>query len=215
MEGEFAYLVDDLDTDQIAPANMMRSLTPDYERGLFGNRRKSALEKGDPLGFDLPQYVNAPILVTGKNFGCGSAREVAVWALCARGIRCIISPSFAPVFRESCLKNGLLPVELLTDCHASLAQVCLADAGRNEFTVDIRARTLTCPDGTHFSFAFNDEERDCLMHGIDDVASTMRYSDDIAAWEKRCARLTPWLQQDMFANISDDDHCLTPITRAN
>lgn len=199
-----AYLIDNLDTDQIAPANLMRSLTPDYRTGVFGNRRKHAIESGAPLAFDLPAFANASILTTGANFGCGSAREVAVWAISAWGIKCIVAPGFAPVFRESCLKNGLLPVVLTPQAHAEFARRCADDAGCGDFTADLRTQTLVCPDGTTFEFTFDEDERQCLLQGIDDVQATLRHIEEIRTWESQCVRQTPWLQQDICANSTQD-----------
>lgn len=188
------FLLDDVDTDQIAPANIMRTLTPDYTTAMFGHRRASAKEAGSPLPFDLPQFARAPILVAGRNFGCGSAREVAVWALAENGIRCIVAPGFAAVYRESCLKNAILPVVLDADSHAEFAAICIEDAGRGEFIADLRSRSLQTPDGRIFAFAFDDSERDVLLIGLDDVAATMRHIGEIEAWERRRDAETPWLR---------------------
>ena len=103
-------LIDNINTDQIAPVQFMRALEPDYETGLFARWRTPG--SAETFVLDRPQFRKAPILVTGHNFGCGSAREVAVWALAARGIRCIIARSFSAIYRESLLKNGMLPAVL-------------------------------------------------------------------------------------------------------
>ncbi len=189
------FLLDDIDTDQIAPANLVRTLTPDYKIAMFGHRRASAIAADKPLPFDMPQYAGAPILVTGKNFGCGSAREVAVWALAENGIRCIVAPSFSAVYRESCLKNGILPVVLDEPSHADFAAICVRDDGRGEFVADLASRTLHTPEGREFPFAFDAGEREALLHGLDDVASTLRYVGDIERWETRCEIETPWLRR--------------------
>jgi 3-isopropylmalate/(R)-2-methylmalate dehydratase small subunit len=189
------FLLDDIDTDQIAPAKLFRTLTPDYRSAMFGYRRAAALKAGVPLPFDLPRYAGAPILVTGKNFGCGSAREVAVWALAENGISCIVAPSFSAVYRESCIKNAILPVMLDAASHVSFAAACQRDDGAGDFVADLQSRTLRTPDGQAFPFAFGDEEREFLLHGLDDVSATLRYLDDIEAWERRCATETPWLRR--------------------
>jgi 3-isopropylmalate/(R)-2-methylmalate dehydratase small subunit len=189
------FLLDDLDTDQIAPASLMRTLTPDYKTAMFGHRRAAALSAGQPLPFDSPVYAGAPILVTGKNFGCGSAREVAVWALAENGVRCIVAPSFSAVFRESCLKNGILPVRLDAEPYAAFAALCAHNAGRDDFCADLQSQSLATPDGAHVRFAFDPQERDALLTGLDDVSATMRYCDAIDAWERRCAQTSPWLRK--------------------
>jgi len=189
------FLLDDIDTDQIAPANLFRTLSPDYKTAMFGHRRTSALKAGAPLPFDLPRYAGAPILVTGKNFGCGSAREVAVWALAENGISCIVAPSFSSVYRDSCIKNAILPVMLDEAAHASFAEACLHDDGAGDFVADLYSKTLRSPEGQVFPFAFDDEEREALLHGLDDVTATLRHLDAIEAWERRCATETPWLRR--------------------
>ncbi|HEY8578861.1 MAG TPA: hypothetical protein VIL72_03185, partial [Beijerinckiaceae bacterium] len=190
-----ALLLDDVDTDQIAPANLMRTLEPDYRTALFGHQRATAIANGRPLPFDLAPYADAPILVTGENFGCGSAREVAVWALAANGVACIVAPSFSAVFRESCLKNAILPVVLDRPAHAAFAALVVADGGANAFEADLREQSLRAPDGSRFPFAFDRREREALLEGLDDVAATKRYEAAIGAWEEGCARATPWLRR--------------------
>lgn len=189
------FLLDDIDTDQIAPANLMRTLTPDYSTAMFGHRRENAIAAGSALPFDLPQFAKAPILVTGKNFGCGSAREVAVWALAENGISCIVAPSFSAVFRESCLKNSILPVTLDGDTHAAFAQAVRLDEGRGEFIADLHRQVLSTPDDAEFRFDYDAQERETLLNGLDDVSATLRYSAEIEAWEQRCKQTMPWLRR--------------------
>ena len=189
------FLLDDIDTDQIAPANLMRTLTPDYSTAMFGHRRENAIATGSPLPFDLPQFAKAPILVTGKNIGCGSAREVAVWALAENGISCIVAPSFSAVFRESCLKNSILPVTLDSATHAAFAQAVRLDDGRGEFIADLHRQVLSTPDGAEFRFDIDAQERETLLNGVDDVTATLRYLDVVEAWERRCEAETPWLRR--------------------
>ena len=192
-------LLDDIDTDQIAPASLMRTLAPDYKTAMFGHQRANARSDGRPLPFDLPQYADAPILVTGKNFGCGSAREVAVWALAENGIRCIIAPSFSAVFRESCLKNSILPVTLDAKAHAAFAAITLRDEGHSEFGACLSDQQLVTADGTPFPFEFDAQEREALLNGLDDVSGTMRYDDEISSWERRSALTMPWLRQGLIS----------------
>jgi 3-isopropylmalate/(R)-2-methylmalate dehydratase small subunit len=193
------FLLDDIDTDQIAPANLMRTLTPDYSTAMFGHRRENAIAAGSPLPFDLPQFAKASIHETGKNFGCGSAREVAVWALAENGIRCIVAPSFSAVFRESCLKNSILPVTLDSDTHAAFAQAVRLDEGRGEFIADLHRQVLSTPDGAEFRFDFDTHERETLLNGLDDISATLRHSAEIEVWEQRCEQSAPWLRETLIS----------------
>ncbi|MDF2118509.1 3-isopropylmalate dehydratase small subunit [Roseiarcaceae bacterium H3SJ34-1] len=186
-------LLDNVNTDQITPVVFMRSLEPDYEKALFGRWRLAASE-AEPFVLDRPHFKRAPILVAGANFGCGSAREVAVWALVAHGIRCIVARSFSEVFRESTLKNGVLPICLGVADQSAFEQKVVAVDGQAAFEVDLVAQTITCPDGTVFSFAMAHNERAALLEGLDDVALTLRHRALIDAREAQIAIEQPWLQ---------------------
>src|SRR3954463_4511147 len=137
-------LVDNINTDQIAPVQFMRALEPDYQTALFARWRSNP---DKPFVLDIPRFHRAPILVAGSNFGCGSAREVAVWALVAHGIRCIVARSFSEGFRESTLKNGVLPVCLKADDQPAFEQRVVAADGNAAFEIDLVTQTITCPDG--------------------------------------------------------------------
>jgi 3-isopropylmalate dehydratase small subunit len=185
-------LIDNINTDQIAPVQFMRALDPDYETALFARWRG---DKDKPFVLDQPRFRRAPILVTGGNFGCGSAREVAVWALAAHGIRCIVARSFAEVYRESLLKNGMLPVVLDPAMRSGFEARVVAADGQAPFTVDLAACRIECPDGTAFAFTMDGGERTALLEGLDDVAMTLRHRALIEAWERQTANDQPWLQQ--------------------
>jgi 3-isopropylmalate/(R)-2-methylmalate dehydratase small subunit len=185
-------LIDDINTDQIAPVQFMRALEPDYETALFARWRG---DPTTPFVLDRERFRRAPILVTGGNFGCGSAREVAVWALAAHGVRCIVAKSFAEVYRESLLKNGMLPVVLDPALRSDFEARVVATDGRAPFTVDLNACKIECPDGAAFAFAMDAGERTALLEGLDDVAMTMRHRSVIEAWERHTAVDQPWLQE--------------------
>jgi len=182
-------LLDDINTDQIAPQQMDRSLDPDYRVMLFRRQRQDA-------GFILnrPQYQSAAILVGGSNLGCGSARETAVWALMAWGIRCVVARSFADIFRENCLQNGVLALEIAESEHAALAARVVATDGNAPFTVDLVAQRISGPGGADIAFDIAPSDRMRLIEGLDDVGLTLKHADDIAAWERRTAATAPWLQ---------------------
>lgn len=185
-------LIDNINTDQIAPVQFMRALEPDYEIALFARWRG---DPGKPFILDQERFRRAPILVTGGNFGCGSAREVAVWALAAHGVRCIVGRSFSEVYRESLLKNGMLPVVLDPPSRSEFEARVVAVDGQGPFTVDLTACRIECPDGVTFAFAIDAGERTALLEGLDDVAMTLRHRSLIDAWERQTTQDQPWLQQ--------------------
>jgi 3-isopropylmalate/(R)-2-methylmalate dehydratase small subunit len=186
-------LQDDVNTDQITPIN--RDMNPDWAALLFANARKLADGSADP-GFPLnkPQFRRPGILVTGRNFGCGSSREGAVWAMLATGIRCIVARSFADIYRENCLQNGLLPVELAATDSAVLEARVLAADGATPFTVDLHAQSISGPGGPDLAFEMPPADRMRLIEGLDDIGLTLKHAPDIAAWEKRTGGEFPWLQ---------------------
>jgi 3-isopropylmalate/(R)-2-methylmalate dehydratase small subunit len=166
----------DVDTDQIIPKQFLKRI----ERTGFGEFL--FYDWMQEPGFELkrPEAEGASILVTGRNFGCGSSREHAPWALEDYGFRAILAPSFGDIFRNNCVKIGLLPVVLPPD---DLARVRDAVAERNELKVDLDAKEITHPNGLRISFEFDDFERHCLLNGLDDVARTLQREAEIAAYE--------------------------------
>jgi 3-isopropylmalate/(R)-2-methylmalate dehydratase small subunit len=187
---------DDVNTDQIAPLQMQRSLEPDYAALLFARqrRRPDGSEIADFV-LNRPQFRNPGILVSGHNFGCGSSREGAVWAMRAIGIRCVIARSLADIFRENILQNGMLPVELREeDADAFTARVIAADGGA-PFTVDLETQRISGPGGGAIGFDIAASDRMRLLEGLDDIGLTLKCAGDIAAWEARTASAQPWLQR--------------------
>ena len=186
-------LQDDINTDQITPIN--RNMNPDWAKLLFANARKLPDGSDDPeFPLNKPQFRRPSILVAGRNFGCGSSREGAVWAMIATGIRCIVARSFADIYRENCLQNGLLPVELKpADSAAFEARVRAAD-GAAPFTVDLPTQRISGPGGGDLAFEMLPADRMRLIEGLDDIGLTLKHAPDVAAWEKRTSGEFPWLQ---------------------
>ena len=188
--------LDNVDTDQICPAVAHQGLSPRYGDFLFRTQRQDGAGRPVP-GFVLndPAYAGAGILLAGRNFGCGSGRETAVWALAGAGFRCVVALGFADLFRGNCLRNGLLPLALPADSHADLLARALAAAGAAPFTVDLERQVIVCPQGPDIAFAFPEAERQALLAGLDEIGVTLEMSAAIAAWEARTALRRPWLQR--------------------
>jgi len=183
-----------IDTDRVIPARFLRK---SKESGLgqyfFHDVRfnPDCSENGDFILNQAP-YREAKILVTAENFGCGSSREAAVWALMGSGFRCVIGPSFGDIFFENCFKNGVLAVVLPKDVVAGLRRQ-LRDRPGATISVDLASQTLTAPDGTTQRFEVDPFRKQSLLKGQDEIALTMEYAREIEAFEARHAREMPWL----------------------
>jgi 3-isopropylmalate/(R)-2-methylmalate dehydratase small subunit len=186
---------DDINTDQIAPVLHSRGLKEDYKAMLFHRARRREDGSDNPdFVLNKPQFRSAGILVTGHNFGAGSSRESAVWSMIANDIRVVVARSFADIYRENCLQNGLLPVTLGPgDAESFVARVIAAD-GAAPFTVDLVTQRISGPGGPDIALEIPAADRTRLLEGLDDIGLTLKYMDDIMAWEKRAATTQPWLQ---------------------
>jgi len=177
VEGRAAILDrPDVDTDQIIPKQFLKRIERSgYGEFLFFDWAK------DP-GFELrrPEYEGAQILVAGRNFGCGSSREHAAWALEDAGFRVVLAPSFGDIFRTNATKTGMAPIVLAED---DLERIKAALAGRNELTVDLESLEIRHPDGLTVRFAFDEFARHNLLEGLDDIGLTLQREDRIAAYE--------------------------------
>jgi len=186
---------DDIDTDQIAPVAAMRDLKPDYKALLFMRARRRDDGSEDPdFVLNKPQFRNPGILVTGHNFGAGSSREAAVWGMLANNIRVIVAKSFADIYRENCLQNGLLPVVLEPAVAAAFEARVMAVDGAAPFSVDLESQRISGPDGQDITFDITPADRMRLLEGLDDIGLTLKHTDEIKAWEQRTAAAQPWLQ---------------------
>jgi len=174
---------DNVDTDQIIPKQFLKRIErTGYGDALFFDWRYSG-GKADP-GFALnaPQYANASILLAGKNFGCGSSREHAVWALRDYGFRAVIAPSFADIFANNCVKNGVLTVALRPS--EIVALKARDAAGHFHLTVDLQKSEMTGSDGFHAHFHTEPFRRTCLLEGLDEIGMTLKHEQQIASFEK-------------------------------
>ena len=188
-------LKDDINTDQIAPVQSMRNLKPDYKALLFMRARRRDDGSEDPdFVLNRPQFRQPGILVTGHNFGAGSSREAAVWGMLANNIRVIVARSFADIYRENCLQNGLLPIALAAPDAEAFEQRVVAANGSAPFTVDLVAQRISGPGGPDIAFEIPPADRMRLLEGLDDIGLTLKHTDAIADWERRMAAAQPWLQ---------------------
>ncbi|HTV37274.1 MAG TPA: 3-isopropylmalate dehydratase small subunit [Xanthobacteraceae bacterium] len=188
-------LKDDINTDTIAPIMNTRSLKDDYKAMLFYRARRREDGSDDPdFVLNRPQFRNAGILVAGNNFGAGSSRESAVWSMLANNIRVIVAKSFADIYRENCLQNGVLPVVLGAEEADAFAQRVIAVDGAAPFLVDLVAQRISGPGGADIAFDIAPADRMRLLEGLDDIGLTLKHMQDIASWEQRAATAQPWLQ---------------------
>jgi 3-isopropylmalate/(R)-2-methylmalate dehydratase small subunit len=182
-----------VDTDMIIPKNFLKTIKrTGLKEGLFYEMRYSA--DGQKLDFvlDRPAYQNAKILVAGPNFGCGSSREHAPWALLDFGIRCVIAESFADIFYNNCFKNGILPIKLPKEDIAKLMDD--AERGANAVvTVDLVNQEIRGPDGGCIKFEIDPFRKQCLIEGMDDIGQTLQAASAIDAFEATQKNAQPWL----------------------
>jgi len=189
-------LENDVNTDQMAPVQTGRGLDTDHAAAFFSRRRFRADGSEDPdCVFNKPQFRGGRILVSGENFGCGSSREGAVWALAAFGFGCVVARSFADIFRENCLRNGVLTVALPPDRAEAFEKLVCATDGAQPFSADLENQRIVAPDGSEFPFEIAPAERTALLEGLDDIGMTLKHRADIAAWEARVRAQRPWLQE--------------------
>ncbi len=182
-----------VDTDMIIPKDYLKTIKrTGLGQGLFAEMRY--MEDGsDNAGFVLnqPAYKSAQILVAGDNFGCGSSRVHAPWALLDFGIRCVISTSFADIFYNNCFKNGILPIKVSAEQLEKLMDD--AERGSNAtLTVDLEAQTISGPDGGTIAFDIDPDRKHRLLNGIDDIGETLAKSAAISDFEARQAESRPW-----------------------
>jgi 3-isopropylmalate/(R)-2-methylmalate dehydratase small subunit len=182
-----------IDTDMIIPKQFLKTIQRSgLGKNLFDEMRFTPDGKEIPdFVLNQPAYRNAEIIVAGDNFGCGSSREHAPWALLDFGIRCVISTSFADIFFNNCFKNGILPVVLPQDAVDHLMDDARKGANAR-ITVDLETQTVTASDGTSFHFEVDQFKKHCLMNGLDDIGLTLEKATAIDAFEKKNAALRPW-----------------------
>jgi len=183
-----------VDTDKIIPKQFLKTIKrTGLAKGLFYEMRFDESGKPKPdFVLDQPAYKAAEILVTGENFGCGSSREHAPWALLDAGIRCIVAPSFADIFYNNCFKNGILPIVLPKE----QVDLLMDDAQRGAnavVTIDLEKQEISGPDGGTLRFEIDAFRKHCLLNGLDDIGLTQQKADKIESYEARRQNAEPWL----------------------
>ncbi len=192
-----------VDTDQIIPKQFLKSIKrTGFGQNLFDEWRY--LDEGQPgqdaanrpinpdFVLNLPRYQGASVLLARKNFGCGSSREHAPWALEEYGFRAILAPSFADIFYNNSFKNGLLPIVLSEEDIDTLFAKAEAQEGY-ELTIDLAKQVVNCPDGTQYGFEIDEFRKHCLLNGLDDIGLTLQDADAIQAFEQSHKDKNPWL----------------------
>ena len=183
-----------IDTDMIIPKQFLKTIKRSgLGVNLFDEMRYDRDGNEIPdFVLNRPAYRDAQILIAGDNFGCGSSREHAPWALLDFGIRCVVSTSFADIFHNNCFKNGILPVVL----PASDRDLCMEDARRGanaRIEVDLEAQTITLSDGQQIRFEVDPFRKHCLLNGLDDIGLTMEKAPAISTFEAQAAQARPWV----------------------
>ncbi|MBP7701509.1 MAG: 3-isopropylmalate dehydratase small subunit [Phenylobacterium sp.] len=184
-----------IDTDQIIPKQFLKTVEREgLGRGLFYDFRfdENGKEKNDFV-LNRPEYKGAGVLVAGDNFGCGSSREHAPWALMDFGISCVISTSFADIFYNNCFQNGLLPVVLKPEEVQDLMEE--AKGGNHMVTVDLAAQTVVSPSGKTFSFQIDPSRKAKMLNGLDAIGETLQAAPSIDVFEGKRAISQPWLER--------------------
>ena len=185
-----------VNTDEITPARFLKSIKrTGFGKVLFANWRyldSTAQTLSPDFVLNQPRYQGASILLTGDNFGCGSSREHAPWAIREYGFRCIIAPSFADIFYNNCFNNGILPVTL----EDAIVQKLFAEVEATEgytLHIDLAAQTVTTPTGSGLHFEIDGFRKQALLQGLDNIGWTLSHSDEIAVYEERRKQEAPWL----------------------
>ncbi len=188
IEGKaYPFGLKNIDTDVIIPAHWLKTIS---RSGLGKGAFETIRAQPDNL-FDSADYRGAPILIAGDNFGCGSSREHAAWALADMGIKAVIAPSFSDIFSGNAFKNGILTVVLPQDAIDRLMEVAKSDT----IHIDLENQTVTTPFQDRFTFEIDSFRKHCLMEGLDEVGLTMAMGEQITQYETRAAAAWPWLAQ--------------------
>ncbi|NGO53746.1 3-isopropylmalate dehydratase small subunit [Allomesorhizobium camelthorni] len=188
-----SFPIPNINTDAVIPASYQRTLKDDPGKGLFAGWRY------DLDGKEVPDFIlnrepfrQSRIIVAGENFGCGSSREFAVWALMRFGIRCVIAPSFGDIFYENAFKNGLLPI-ILSPSQVDRLHDHLAKTNNPSLTVDLEKQIIELPNGESVPFTVPPSRRTALLEGLDEIGQTLRFGDEITDFQRNQKVTAPWV----------------------
>jgi 3-isopropylmalate/(R)-2-methylmalate dehydratase small subunit len=181
----YPFGLKNIDTDVIIPAAWLKTIS----RTGLGKGAFEAIRKEPDNLFDSPEYAGSPILIAGDNFGCGSSREHAAWALADMGIKAVIAPSYSDIFSSNAFKNGLLAVVLPQQAVDRLMEVAKTDS----IHIDLENQTVTTPFQDRFTFEIDPFRKHCLLNGLDEIGITLASSAAISAYEAKVAAERPWL----------------------
>ncbi|MEZ5999940.1 3-isopropylmalate dehydratase small subunit [Hyphomonas sp.] len=183
-----------VDTDMIIPKQFLKTTErTGLSTGLFYELKTLADGSPNPdFVLNKPEFAKADILIAGENFGCGSSREHAPWALADQGISVVIAPSFADIFHNNCYKNGILPVRLPVDVCEKLARQ--AGGANHVFSVNLETQTVTAPDGETYTFDVDPGRKSNLLQGLDEIGASLQAESDINSYEATRKVSTPWLE---------------------
>lgn len=180
----YPFGLKNIDTDVIIPAEWLKTIS----RTGLGKGAFEALRKDPENLFDSSEYAGSPILIAGDNFGCGSSREHAAWALLDLGVKAVIAPSFSDIFSGNAFKNGILTVVLPQEAIDRLMEVAKTDS----IHIDLEAQTVTTPFQDRFAFEIDAFRKNCLLNGLDEVGLTMAMDTKISTYESRAKEAWPW-----------------------
>lgn len=183
-----------VDTDVIIPIQRLVGTGREGLGPYAFERLRYAKDGSDNPDFvlNLPQYRDSPILLAGPNFGCGSSREGAVWALMGMGFRAVLAPSFGDIFFNNCFQNGMLPIVMPEDAIARIAAETEAAQGARHTTIDLARQVVVTPEGAEIPFAVDARKKEALLEGLDDIALTLRFKDLIDGWYAADRAARPW-----------------------
>jgi 3-isopropylmalate/(R)-2-methylmalate dehydratase small subunit len=181
----YPFGLKNIDTDVIIPAHWLKTIS----RSGLGQGAFEAIRKDPDNLFDSPEYAGSPILIAGDNFGCGSSREHAAWALADMGIKAVIAPSYSDIFSSNAFKNGLLAVVLPQEAVDRLMEVARTDP----IHIDLENQTVTTPFQDRFTFEIDPFRKHCLLNGLDEIGITLASSAAIGTYEAKLAAERPWL----------------------
>tara|TARA_Y100000590_G_scaffold434610_1_gene552957 strand:+ start:1931 stop:2572 length:642 start_codon:yes stop_codon:yes gene_type:complete len=199
-------ILDNIDTDAILPSRFLTKTTQTGKSGfgqfLFADWKKNKEGTTEDFILNKPKYKASKILIAGKNFGCGSSREHAVWALLGFGIKSVIASSFGEIFYNNCFKNGLLPITLDNNIIQSLSNRINTESNNSFVTIDLLTNSIKLESGITFEFSIDKKRKNMLINGLDEISLTLKSKEKISSWQDQDKKKRPWVYK-INQNIND------------